>query len=242
MQRHRIALFTIPCECVSNSDSLRCVHCVVTAGPAFEPIDEVRRITNHSTGRLGCALADSLVRGGHRVTLLLSDTALHRPRSAAIEIVRFSTSADLKERLRENAQSEIGGVFHAAAVADFRVAGVRPAGPLRLSPRIEKERKLPTRTEGYWLRLVPAPKLIGSLRRWFPSALLVGWKFEVEGQAADALSEGRSQLVRNKTDVCVVNGPAYGEGFGVVTRREMRHAPNPTRLFRELLGLLNTRT
>ncbi|SVB07858.1 uncharacterized protein METZ01_LOCUS160712, partial [marine metagenome] len=53
------------------------MHCLVTAGPTIEPIDEVRRLTNHSTGRLGCSLADALSHAGHRVTLLLSEVALH---------------------------------------------------------------------------------------------------------------------------------------------------------------------
>ena len=51
------------------------VHCLVTAGPTFEPIDQVRRLTNFSTGRLGSELAACLAAAGHQVTLLLGEQA-----------------------------------------------------------------------------------------------------------------------------------------------------------------------
>ena len=46
------------------------MNCVITAGPTYEPLDDVRRLTNFSTGRLGTELANFLVAGGHNVTLL----------------------------------------------------------------------------------------------------------------------------------------------------------------------------
>ena len=45
------------------------MNCIVTAGPTYEPLDEVRRLTNSSTGRLGSELANYLTARGHRVTL-----------------------------------------------------------------------------------------------------------------------------------------------------------------------------
>ena len=77
------------------------MHCLVTAGATYEPIDEVRRLTNHSTGRLGCALADALQRAGHRVTLLLSETAQHNPRSRKVRVLRFNTTHSLQRQMKE---------------------------------------------------------------------------------------------------------------------------------------------
>ena len=51
------------------------MHCIVTAGPTYEPIDQVRRLTNHSTGQLGTGLAKRLADDGHEVTLLRGRSA-----------------------------------------------------------------------------------------------------------------------------------------------------------------------
>ena len=53
------------------------MHCIVTAGPTYEPIDQVRRLTNHSTGQLGTGLAKRLADDGHEVTLLRGRSATH---------------------------------------------------------------------------------------------------------------------------------------------------------------------
>src|SRR5580704_4470900 len=95
------------------------MNCVVTAGPTFEPLDEVRRLTNFSTGRLGSELANSLATRGHHVTLLIGEQATYHGEQRAGEIKRFSTTADLAEQLRALSQSSVDAIFHAAAVSDF---------------------------------------------------------------------------------------------------------------------------
>ena len=53
------------------------MNCIVTAGPTFEPLDDVRRLTNFSTGRLGTELANFLAAHGHQVTLLIGESATY---------------------------------------------------------------------------------------------------------------------------------------------------------------------
>ena len=60
---------------------LRGMNCIVTAGPTFEPLDDVRRLTNFSTGRLGTELANFLTARGHRVTLLIGESATYAGRT-----------------------------------------------------------------------------------------------------------------------------------------------------------------
>ncbi len=198
------------------------MHCLVTAGPTVEPIDAVRRLTNHSTGRLGCGLADALARAGHRVTLLLSETAVHAPKCKKVHIVRFNTTADLREQLEAAAALRVKAVFHVAAVSDFTVK--RP-----------RKGKIPT-TATLKLELKPTPKLIHSLRKWFPDAFLVGWKYEVEGGKKSTMTAARAQIKKCNTDACVTNGPAYGEGFGVVAD-EVTHCGDDAELFRWAGGM-----
>jgi len=192
------------------------MHCLVTAGPTVEPIDAVRRLTNHSTGRLGCGLADALARAGHRVTLLLSETAVHAPKSNKVRVLRFNTTKDLHDQLKAAGALRVKAAFHVAAVSDFTVK--RP-----------RKGKIPT-TASLILELKPTPKLIHSLRKWFPDAFLVGWKYEVEGGKKSALTAARAQIKQCKTDACVANGPAYGEGFGIVAD-EVTHCGDDAALF-----------
>ena len=196
------------------------MHCLVTAGPTIEPIDEVRRLTNHSTGRLGCSLADALSNAGHRVTLLISEVALHIPRSKKVRIIRFSTTQNLGEHLKAASELKIKAVFHAAAVSDFFIKKPK-RGKISSSKEITLQLKL-------------SPKLIRNLRKCYPDAFLVGWKYEVSGDRKSAVDSARQQINRCKTNLCVANGPAYGNGFGVVSD-EVIHCPNKPSLFRFLI-------
>ena len=54
------------------------------------------------------------------------------------------------------------------------------------------------------------------MRGWFPTAKITGWKFEAGDTKESALAAGIAQIQNCDTDVCVVNGPSYGEGFGVL--------------------------
>jgi phosphopantothenate---cysteine ligase (CTP) len=181
---------------------------IVTCGPAFEPIDEVRRIT---TGELGVVLAGALAPAGHEVTLLQGEGATFHGATPHAAIRRFTTNDDLLEQLRTLAQGGgVGAVFHAAALCDYRVRKVRDT-----DGGVVAAAKIPSRAGALTLELEPATKVIGELRGLFPDAVLVGWKFELVGARDEALAKGWQQIRDNRTDACVVNGRAYGEGFGV---------------------------
>jgi phosphopantothenate---cysteine ligase (CTP) len=75
------------------------MNCIVTAGPTYEPLDEVRRLTNFSTGRLGSELATFLTTQGHQVTLLIGQQATwHGERRAAV-VESFKSTPRLREKL-----------------------------------------------------------------------------------------------------------------------------------------------
>ncbi len=65
--------------------------------------------------------------------------------------------------------------------------------------------------------LVPTPKIIRELREWFPNAILVGWKYEIDGDRAGVIAKAEQQIAECKTNASVANGSAYGFGFGLVT-------------------------
>ncbi|WCJ57929.1 phosphopantothenoylcysteine decarboxylase [Fontisphaera persica] len=215
------------------------MQCLVTAGPTYEPLDEVRRLTNFSTGALGCRLAAALRQAGHAVCLLLSEQATAAPPAGWTgNIRRFSTTQSLHDQLAALAGPSIQAVFHAAAVSDFtfgRIYRQLAAGQLQ---EIHGA-KIESRGAPLLAELTPTPKLLPRMAGWFPRALIVGWKYELEGTPDDALAKARRQLEEARTHACVLNGRAYGPGFALVTPgHPPRHCDDQPALFAALLRLL----
>lgn len=224
------------------------MRCIVTAGPTYEPLDEVRRLTNFSTGRLGGALADHLTNAGHEVLVLRGASATAPLPTNATDVQSFGSTADLRTRFENLSEQKWDAVFHAAAVSDFAFGKVfvrtlngelMPIHDPTDGHRAGECRKLSTREGSLLAELLPTPKLLPMLRGWFPQALLVGWKYEMDGSRAQALDRGREQLRDARTDACVVNGAAYGEGFGLLEATgALQHLADLSQLCRALEALL----
>jgi phosphopantothenoylcysteine synthetase/decarboxylase len=214
------------------------MNCIVTAGPTYEPLDEVRRLTNFSTGRLGSELATFLADGGHDVTLLLGTSSTYSGRQKARKIIPFTTTEDLGTQLRLLSINPVGALFHVAAVSDFGFGKVWIRLPTGEMQEVNS-RKISSRHNNLIAELIPTPKIIGALRRWFPSAWLAGWKYEVDGNHSSVTAEARRQIAETATDACVANGPAYGDGFGFMTQDgSCIHLPDAPALFEALARAL----
>ena len=101
--------------------------------------------------------------------------------------------------------------------------------------------KVSTREGTLLAELAPTPKIIASLRDWYPQALIVGWKYEVDGNRQSVIAAAQRQLSECRTNACVANGKAYGEGFGVVQAAgDIRHVETAPELFACLADLLKT--
>ena len=192
---------------------------IVTTGPSFEPIDEVRRLTNFSTGELGVMLANRLAASGCQVFCLKGVGATYAGALHTPHHLPFTTNQDLQDQLVELSRSHsIQALFHVAALCDFKVQQVEDAhGQAQASAKID------SRVSGLTLQLEPAKKIISGLRALFPAAVLVGWKYELAGTREEALAKAWRQLQENRTDACVLNGRAYGPGFAFCTLPEQVH-------------------
>ena len=207
------------------------MNCIVTAGPTFEPLDDVRRLTNFSTGRLGTELANFLTAHGHNVTLLISEAATYAGERQARNIKVFSTTADLREKLKSFSGKKVGAIFHAAAVSDFAFGKMfTPDATGKLKP-FKPSKKISTRRGTLLVELLPTPKIIAELRHRFPQTKIFGWKFEADGGREDAILAAKRQIADCSTDFCVANGPAYGRGFGLVGRDSKKHFTQAEKLF-----------
>ncbi len=169
---------------------------LLTGGGTREPIDAVRYIGNHSTGRTAAVLADALVALGHEVTWLGGAGA--REPGPGVRRERFVTFADLDAQLERLLGGEhYDGVIHAAAVSDFSVArgGGSDAG----------NGKIPS-GQAMDLRLEPNPKLLSRLRGYSrnPDIRVVGFKLTV-GADEKAARAAVTRLFDNRSSDLVVH-------------------------------------
>jgi len=147
----------------------------------------VRALTNHSSGKMGYALAEVLRDLGATVTLVSGPTALAAPQGLTVVAIR--SARDLGKAL-EAAVANADALVMAAAVADYR--------PARAS-----EQKLKRGPGGLTLELVPNPDLLKSVKR--PRGLkVVG--FALESQ--DGLAAARKKMLAKNCDLMVLNSPA----------------------------------
>ena len=183
---------------------------IVTCGPSYEPIDQVRRLTNFSTGEPGVHLSNHLARAGFEVFCLKGSGATHPGPGEQCHLSLFSTNDDLLELLEQTSETrEIAAVFHVVALCDYKVRRVENAyGQDCDSPKIA------SRSGALTIHLEPATKVISHLRELFPRSIVVGWKYELAGTRADAVGKAERQIAENCTHGCVVNGRAFGSGFG----------------------------
>lgn len=204
---------------------------LITIGPTQEPLDAMRLVSNRSTGELGTQLALTLAREGHRVIALRgtgSTASLEALEHAHIRTIGFTTTASLRDELDKlSKQEKVDVLFHAAAVSDFYLPGAGSG-------------KIPTREGSLTLSLEPTPKLLPLMRSWFPDALIFGWKFEASGDQNSSVAAGADQINSCSTDACIVNGPSYGEGFGVLFKSgKLIHVEDRKALCVHLAGQLS---
>ncbi len=200
---------------------------VITCGPASTPIDQVRRITNFSTGEIGTILSQAFSRAGFDVFCFRGEGSTAPP-PASVDVRHFSTNDSLAEALQcLDRQPEI--VLHAAALSDFEVAEIHGS---------DASAKLSSRAGEIRLTLRPARKILPELRSWFPAARLIGWKYELDGSRDQAVARAAKQIREARSDACVINGAAYGPGFGVLTPDgSIAHLADKPSLAAHLAGL-----
>ncbi len=172
-----------------------------TAGPTQEKIDPVRYITNHSTGKMGYALAEHFARRGADVTLVTGPTALEAPRF--VNTVQVTSAAEMAEAVK-GCFADMDAVIMPAAVADYRPA--HPADEkIKKTANVDLSSIEMERTEDI-LSYVGAHKKAGQF--------ICGFSMETENM----LENSRAKLTKKNADMIVANNlRTEGAGFGTDT-------------------------
>jgi phosphopantothenoylcysteine decarboxylase / phosphopantothenate---cysteine ligase len=161
---------------------------LVTAGGTREAIDPVRYIANHSSGKMGYALAEAARDRGAEVILVTAPTGLRLP--AGLRAVHVTSARHMLEAIREH-YPKLDALIMAAAVADFRVE----------SP---PDQKIKRGEHGLDVRLVPNPDLLAETAEMSSDRgrpIRVGFAAETQ----DLLSHATEKLARKSLDLIVAN-------------------------------------
>ncbi len=172
---------------------------MVTAGPTREKIDPVRFITNHSTGKMGYALAKHCAQRGAEVTLITGKTQLEPP--LFVRVIEVESAGEMFEAVKERYEEQ-DIIMKAAAVADYR--------PLSVSE--EKVKKTEGEMSIALERTEDILKFLGENRR--KGQFLCGFSMETENM----LENSRAKLEKKHVDMIVANNlKQEGAGFGTDT-------------------------
>jgi phosphopantothenoylcysteine decarboxylase/phosphopantothenate--cysteine ligase len=185
---------------IAYDKDLSGVRVLVTAGPTQESLDPVRYLTNHSSGKMGYAIARAAAWRGAEVTLVSGPTALKKP--AYVDTVDVVTAREMFGAVTSRA-GEQDVIIKAAAVADYRPAQVADG-------KIKKGAG-----EGLTLELRRTDDILAYLgEHKRPGQILCGFSMETE----NLVENSRKKLIRKSLDIVAANSlKEEGAGFGVST-------------------------
>ncbi|MBI2641762.1 bifunctional phosphopantothenoylcysteine decarboxylase/phosphopantothenate--cysteine ligase CoaBC [Candidatus Roizmanbacteria bacterium] len=184
-------VYLIRDEIVSNlnyADLLRGRKIIVTSGGTREKIDDVRYITNRSSGKMGTAVAESCYKRGGEVLLLRANSAV-QPRFSIPEKT-FDTAEELFRLIKENIKT-YDTLYHVAAVSDFTIKN-RKEGKLSSNQKIA-------------LILEPRRKILDQIKKMNPKIRLIAFKAEYGLKDSQLIKAAYKRLLEAKANAVVAN-------------------------------------
>ena len=192
------SIFEAACSLLLPRQELAGRTVLVTAGPTREDIDPVRFISNHSSGKMGYAVAEEAARRGARVLLVSGPVALPCP--SGVERILVTSAAEMRAAVMARVV-ECDLVVKAAAVADYR-------------PVERHTQKMKKQSARLVLELEKNPDILAELGGLPRRPLLIGFAAET----AELLAHARTKLEAKNLDLIVANDVTQeGAGFNVAT-------------------------
>lgn len=173
---------------LKRTNSLKGKKIIITAGGTSEKIDEVRYITNRSSGKMGAAIAEECSLRGAEVLILRAKNSI-KPRYA-IQEEQFVTTEDLYELVKKNI-TNFDVIFHVAAVSDFKAE--KPS-----SRKISSEKAVN-------LKLVPQIKISDQIKKLNPSVKLIAFKAEYNLTEKELIKAAENKIEESASDAIIAN-------------------------------------
>ncbi|NLQ17426.1 bifunctional phosphopantothenoylcysteine decarboxylase/phosphopantothenate--cysteine ligase CoaBC [Marinomonas sp. M1K-6] len=163
-------------------------HWVITAGPTMEAIDPVRYISNHSSGKMGYALAASAIARGAKVTLISGPVQINAP--AGANVIAVKSADDMLAACEQSMSSQADVFIGAAAVADFK-----------MKTATNQKMKKQSDTDEVTLTLVKNPDIIATLAQQKRAKIMVGFAAETQ----NLIDYAKGKLERKGLDIIIAN-------------------------------------
>ena len=184
---------------------------LVTSGGTSEAIDSVRSITNHSTGRLGKIITETLLAAGHEVCLITTRRALKPEAHPNLSIREINNSNDLLVVMQELVK-DYQVLIHSMAVSDYTPVYMTGLEEVQASSNLEEflnkqnhQTKISSTDEVQVLFLKKTPKIISLVKDWNPSIHLIGFKLLVDVTEDHLIEVARQSLIKNQADLIIAN-------------------------------------
>ena len=176
---------------MAKTGSLRNKKVLITCGPTWVAIDNVRVISNRSTGQMGHLLAGEFIHSGAKVTLL-EGPCIDFFAAKGLTVQKFRFYDELRNLLKKELKKRFDIIVHAAAVSDYRLKN-----PYR--------GKLRSGLAKLNLVLVPTSKIINKIRKLAPKATLVGFKLEPTHNLPGLRKKAMELINQANCDLVVAN-------------------------------------
>ena len=184
---------------------------LVTSGGTSEAIDNVRSITNHSTGRLGKIITETLLAAGHEVRLITTPSALKPEPHPHLSIQEIKNTNDLLLEMKECVE-DYQVLIHSMAVSDYTPVYMTGLDEVKTSSNLEefldkqnREAKISSNDEVQILFLKKTPKIISLVKEWNPSIHLIGFKLLVDVSEDYLIEIAKQSLIKNQADLIIAN-------------------------------------
>ena len=196
---------------VSSTQIFKDKKCLITAGPTIEPIDPIRYISNHSSGKQGYEIAKQMVLSGAKVTLITGPTNIQSPYN--VKLIKVNTAKEMEMVSKKNSKVDIA--FFTAAVSDFSPIKIKKNKIKKTNfSRIDVKKN------------VDILKSMAFLKKNRPK-FIVGFAAETN----DHLLNAKKKLIEKKCDMIVVNkidkkNQVFGSDFNKVSFINKEYSKN----------------
>jgi len=187
------------------------MNILITSGGTSEKIDQVRSITNHSTGQLGKIIAEHCLANGATVTLLTTKKAVKPAPHEQLTIRMIENTNQLLLAMRELVPAH-DVLIHSMAVSDYKpiyMAGfeevLASSDMTEFLDKSNSQSKISSADDYQVLFLKKNPKIISKVKEWNPNIRLIGFKLLVDVSQEELLTTARSSLIKNQAELIVAN-------------------------------------
>lgn len=239
------------------------MNIVITAGGTIEPIDDVRAITNSSSGKLGSIIANKLVNlpQVENIFYVCSKNSIKPKNNKKITIIHVKTVENLLNSLKKLIFTQkIDVVIHSMAVSDYKVDYVSTAQnfALNLSNKNAdeivqtinnnknfaiKQNKISSYHNNLIIKLSQTPKVISHIKQWDKNIFLVGFKLLSNVKKQELINVAKNLMIKNSCDMVVANDIKYisqkNHKAQIITRDKIFEVQTKQQIANKLKSIIN---